>query len=40
MRFAHAPGDQLAELRSEIEDQDCLAWRFLQLWTLSRSRGW
>jgi hypothetical protein len=38
--LAHAASDQLAELRSEIEDQDCLARRFLQLWTLSRSRGW
>jgi hypothetical protein len=40
VRFAHAPRDQLAELRPEIEDQDCLARRFLQLWTLSRGRGW
>jgi len=40
VRLAHATGYQLAELRSEIEDQDCLARRFLELWTLSRGRGW
>jgi hypothetical protein len=40
VRLAHAACDELAELGSEIEDQDCLARRFLELWTLSRSRSW
>jgi hypothetical protein len=40
VRLAHAARDQLAELRSEIEDEDGLARCFLQLRSLSRGRGW
>src|SRR5579859_4257201 len=39
MCLAYAPCDQLTELGSEIENEDCLARRFLQLWTLARGRG-